>query len=766
MDAFSSLDPDVKMQLGESAPLLFGAGSGRPGLRPPGPGMSGVRSVPVMPVPLQTELTGGLGDTLSGSRSYTTISPKASSMAGATLAPQYPPSSPVYSPSAPVTYTGESSGAHLPMEPLAAFLASPNSSPKVMAPPLPATLPTLPPVSSRSRLIPARAVEVPEVPGSPVRTFRVVTTQSPGSPSRSLAAAPVLAASLPVRQDASPTKSLLHLHGVNGEEAFAGAGWEKCDEGGSHRAGVLRRLCSSSYDVVNQRENYRSTKAAKTTSCFSGLFKHQDPVKKVDVLLVGGGIMSATLALLLKQLEPTWKIVIVERLSEVAQESSNGWNNAGTGHSALCEPNYTPEAGKGVDIHKAVTVNENFQLSRQYWAYLAQKGLVNPDKFISTTPHMTFAHGEEQIAWLKKRFNALKDHPLFQGMEYTEDPETMKKWAPLMMEGRKDGERCAFTRVPYGTDVDFGELTKELTKAFVSLGGDVQLMTEVSDFAKDESGLYDETWIVKTRKTKGLSRKATQYRARFVFIGAGGYALPLLQKTRIPEIRGFMGFPISGEFLVCQNPDLVERHGSKVYGKAAIGAPPMSVPHLDARKIGGKPVLLFGPFAGFSPRFLKSGSLMDIFKSLRLHNILPAAVAGLRNLDLSWYLLGQLLSTKSQKLDELRNFVPEAEAEDWSLVTAGQRVQIMKRDPKKTGVLQFGTEVISSDGLAGLLGASPGASTAVQVTLDVLASCFRDDMERWSPQLLTMIPSFGCRLSETPGLAETLRRRTAQDLQL
>lgn len=419
-----------------------------------------------------------------------------------------------------------------------------------------------------------------------------------------------------------------------------------------------------------------------------------------------------------------------------------------------------------VYIHKAVTVNENFQLSRQYWAYLAQKGLVNPDKFISTTPHMTFAHGEEQIAWLKKRFKALQDHPLFQGMKYTEDPATMKQWAPLMMEGRNGEERCAFTRVPYGTDVDFGELTKELTKAFVSLGGDVQLMTEVFDFAKDESGLYDETWIVKTRKTKGLSRKPTQYRARFVFIGAGGYALPLLQKTRIPEIRGFMGFPISGEFLVCQNPDVVERHSSKVYGKAAIGAPPMSVPHLDARKIGGKPVLLFGPFAGFSPRFLKSGSLMDIFKSLRLHNIVPAAVAGLRNLDLSWYLVGQLLSTKSQKLDELRNFAPEAEAEDWSLVTAGQRVQIMKKDPKKTGVLQFGTEVISSDGLAGLLGASPGASTAVQVSLDVLASCFRDDMERWSPQLLTMIPSFGCRLSETPGLAETLRRRTAQDLQL
>ncbi|CAK9011638.1 Probable malate:quinone oxidoreductase (MQO) (Malate dehydrogenase [quinone]) [Durusdinium trenchii] len=461
--------------------------------------------------------------------------------------------------------------------------------------------------------------------------------------------------------------------------------WERCDEGGSHRKGLSRRLSSSMQDVVNQRESYRATKASRPASCFEGLFKHQDPVKKVDVLLVGGGIMSATLALLLKQLEPDWKIVMIERLAEVAQESSNGWNNAGTGHSALCEPNYTPEAGKTVDIHKAVTVNENFQLSRQYWAHLAEKGLVSPSKFISQTPHMTFAHGEEQIAWLKKRFEALKGHPLFQGMEYTEDPEKMKSWAPLMMEGRDDKERCAFTRVPDGTDVDFGELTKELTKAFISLGGDVQLMTTVCDFAKDQSGLYDETWIVTTRKSQGLSRKPTQYRARFVFIGAGGYALPLLQKTKIPDVRGFMGFPISGEFLVCQNPEVVAKHGSKVYGKAAIGAPPMSVPHLDARVIGGKPMLLFGPFAGFSPRFLKTGSLMDLFRALKLHNVVPAAAAGLRNLDLTRYLLGQLLSTKSQKLQELRSFLPEAEAEDWSLVTAGQRVQIMKRDPKKIG---------------------------------------------------------------------------------
>ncbi|CAJ1336587.1 unnamed protein product [Effrenium voratum] len=484
----------------------------------------------------------------------------------------------------------------------------------------------------------------------------------------------------------------------------------RCNEGGSHPAGLQSRLSCSAKDVVNTRSRFGlgNGKKAPKVSCFEAMFQQRDPVQTVDVLLVGGGIMSATLALLLKQLQPAWKIVIVERLPEVAQESSNAWNNAGTGHAALCEPNYTPEVGNRVDIHKAVTVNENFQLSRQYWAYLAERGLVpEPRKFITHTPHMTFARGEEQISWLRKRFDVLKEHPLFEGMEYSEDHETMHEWAPLMMEGRDPLDRCAFTRVPYGTDVDFGELTKELTKAFISLGGDVQLLTEVCDFKRDESGLYDETWVVTTRKAKALGRPV-KYRANFVFIGAGGYALPLLQKAGIPQIKGFMGFPISGEFLVCQNPEVVAKHQSKVYGKAAIGAPPMSVPHLDARVIGGKPLLLFGPFAGFSPR----------------------REPALRRLP-------RLLTTKSQKLAELREFMPEAEEGDWSLVTAGQRVQIMKADPEKTGVLQFGTEVVAAEdgSMAGLLGASPGASTAVQVALDVLACCFPKHIERWSAPL-------------------------------
>ncbi|CAE7763072.1 mqo [Symbiodinium pilosum] len=532
---------------------------------------------------------------------------------------------------------------------------------------------------------------------------------------------------LPQAAHSPDTKSLSGYAPSNGGSSTArsrgsprkGHQLPRADEGGSHSTGLSKRLSTGANDVVNARERYRdSLKAGGFFSCFSGLFQRKpEKIEPVDVILVGGGIMSATTGLLLKQLEPSWRIVMIERLDAVAQESSNAWNNAGTGHSALCEPNYTPQVGKSVDIHKAVTVNENFQLSRQYWAYLAKAGLLpQPERFIHSTPHMTFARGQDQIAWLKKRFDALKNHPLFEGMEYSEDKQKMDEWAPLMMAGRSAKDRCAFSRVPHGTDVDFGELTKELTQAFLALGGEVQLRTTVSDLHKDETALYDESWIVSTRKTNSLHNGSKRYRARFVFVGAGGYSLPLLQRSGIPEIRGFMGFPISGEFLVCENPEVARKHVSKVYGKAAIGAPPMSVPHLDARRIAGQQVLLFGPFAGFSPRFLKSGSLTDLFRSIRFSNIVPAAAAGLRNMDLSLYLIRQLLTTKSQKLAELREFIPDAKAEDWALVTAGQRVQIIKGDPEKTGILQFGTEVVAAaDGtLAGLLGASPGASTAVQ----------------------------------------------------
>merc|ERR1719414_1187712 len=380
---------------------------------------------------------------------------------------------------------------------------------------------------------------------------------------------------------------------------------------------------------------------------------------------------------------------------------------------------------------------------------------MNPSQFIDTTPHLTFAYGEDQIGWLKARYEALKDHPLFKGMEYSDEPAQIKEWCPLMMEGRGPSDKIALSRCAWGTDVDFGALTKELATGFMQSGGNLLLFHTVTAIKKQKDG----KWLL-TVKKNDLGAKTCQVRSKFVFVGAGGWALLMLQKSGIPEIRGFMGFPISGEFLVCQNPTVVDKHPAKVYGKAAIGAPPMSVPHLDKRVISGKHMLLFGPFAGFSPRFLKTGSLLDLIKAIRPHNLIPAAAAGLQNLDLTVYLAKQLLATDNQKFRELKNFIPNAKPEDWLLVTTGQRVQIMKKDPKKIGILQFGTEVVSAaDGsICGLLGASPGASTAVQVALDVIAKCFSKDgtFDKWRPTLVSMIPSYGQKLSETPALlAET-----------
>merc|ERR1719414_2086479 len=390
---------------------------------------------------------------------------------------------------------------------------------------------------------------------------------------------------------------------------------------------------------------------------------------------------------------------------------------------------------------------------------------MNPSQFIDTTPHLTFAYGEDQIGWLKARYEALKDHPLFKGMEYSDDHEKIKEWCPLMMEGRSPSDKIALSRCAWGTDVDFGALTKELATGFMQSGGNLLLFHTVTGLKKETDG----TWLL-TIKKNDLGAKTCQVRSRFVFVGAGGWALLLLQKSNIPEIKGFMGFPISGEFLVCQNPEVVDKHPNKVYGKAAIGAPPMSVPHLDRRNIGGKQMILFGPFAGFSPRYLKTGSLLDLFKSIRPHNLIPAAAAGLQNLDLTVYLVKQLLATDNQKFGELKQFVPNAKPEDWLLVTAGQRVQIMKKDPKKIGILQFGTEVVASaDGtICGLLGASPGASTAVQVALDVLGKCFEKSgkMDEWTSRITKMIPSYGTKLTNNPALFDSIHRATAKELNI
>ncbi|WP_374101098.1 malate dehydrogenase (quinone) [Antrihabitans sp. YC2-6] len=486
-------------------------------------------------------------------------------------------------------------------------------------------------------------------------------------------------------------------------------------------------------------------------------------IEKTDVVLVGAGIMSATLGALLRQLQPDWSISLFERLDAAAAESTDPWNNAGTGHSALCELNYTPENADGsVEIAKAVTVNEQFQVSRQFWAHAVENGvLTDPKDFINPIPHVSFVHGRDNVNYLRKRYEALVDHPLFAGMEFIDSPDEFTKRLPLMAQGRDFSDPVALNWSAGGTDVDFGALTKQFLNYIGSSGGNVYFGHDVRDISKQSDG----TWNVKVRNRRTLRKRVIN--ARFVFVGAGGGALPLLQKSGIKEAKGFGGFPVSGQFFRCTNPALIEEHRAKVYGKAAVGAPPMSVPHLDTRVIGNKPGLLFGPYAGWSPKFLKEGKYTDLPKSVRPNNLTSLVGVGLTELGLTKYLISELLQSRAGRVDTLSEFVPEAISEDWELITAGQRVQVIRKKGMG-GVLEFGTAVITSgDGsIAGLLGASPGASTAVTAMLDVLKNCFPQDYKGWEPRLKEMVPSLGIKLSSDTALFDEVWQWTSKVLQL
>ncbi|MGF2950287.1 malate:quinone oxidoreductase [Microbacterium alcoholitolerans] len=484
----------------------------------------------------------------------------------------------------------------------------------------------------------------------------------------------------------------------------------------------------------------------------------------VDVVLIGGGIMSATLGTLLHELQPDWKIVAYERLSDVGQESSNPWNNAGTGHAALCELNYMPQGKDGsLDPAKAISINEQFQQSRQFWSTLVDRGVLDgPSTFINSTPHMTFVRGEKDVNFLKARYEVLKQQPLFEGIEYSEDSRVINKWAPLLMQKRRKGEPFAATRVPSGTDVDFGALTHQLFDHLADSGVQVYTDHEVRGLKRQSDG----TWLVKHRRTIG--RTPGQVKARFVFVGAGGWALKLLQRSGIPEIKGYGVFPIGGQFLKTSDPAIVSQHKAKVYSQASVGAPPMSVPHLDTRVVDGEASLMFGPFATFSPKFLKNGSWFDIVGQVRAHNLWPMLRVAFANPDLITYLVSELVKNHGKKVDSLRTFMPTAKDGDWKLIQAGQRAQVMKKDPEKGGVLQFGTEVVAAEdgSIAGLLGASPGASTAVPIMLGLLKRCFPEQYAGWEPALRDLIPTMGEKLNDDADAAEQSMSTTASTLSL
>lgn len=485
-----------------------------------------------------------------------------------------------------------------------------------------------------------------------------------------------------------------------------------------------------------------------------------DQTPRYDYVLIGAGIMSATYGVYLKLLNPELNIAVVERLEGPALESSDVWNNAGTGHAALCELNYMPDSSDGSipSAAKAVDINEQFVMSRQLWAYFVEQGILgDPKSFINSVPHMTFVRGVKDVDYLRRRHRALKDQPLFEGMEYSEDFSKIKQWTPLLIEGRED-EVIAATKIDSGTDVDYGEMTRQMISWLQEHGVELITNTDVIRLRK----LLDGGWELKTMNSEHRYLAANK-----LFVGAGGYALKLLQSSGIKEAKGYGTFPVSGHFLRTDNPELVSKHWAKVYSQAAVGAPPMSVPHLDTRIVDGKPSLLFGPFAGFNPKFLKKGSLLDLPFSVRLGNLLPYLSVAVTNLGLVKYLISEILKSKKKKLEGLKVFVPEAKDEDWTLYEAGQRAQVIA--PKgKLGTLQFGTQVISSADrtISGLLGASPGASVSAKVMLDVLTQLEPELAKKQQSQIEKMIPSYGRPINSDSALAKKTLSSTAKALKL
>jgi malate dehydrogenase (quinone) len=487
--------------------------------------------------------------------------------------------------------------------------------------------------------------------------------------------------------------------------------------------------------------------------------------KKVDVCLIGAGIMSATLGMLLKELEPGISIEVVERLGTAAAESSDAWNNAGTGHSAFCELNYTPQRKDGsIDTTKAVRIAESFEVSKQFWSYIvSNKVIALPGSFIHSIPHMSFVWGRENVDFLHKRYEAMQECHLFRQMQYADDVQTLDHWMPLVMEGRDDALPVAATRMNLGTDVNFGSLTRCMFESLEKRGVSISFGKEVFDITRDA-----DHWSINTRDEEtGEKRNIT---ARFVFIGAGGGSLPLLLKSGIPEAKGYGGFPVSGQWLRCTNDSIIERHDAKVYGLASVGSPPMSVPHLDTRWIKGKRELLFGPFAGFTTKFLRHGSVFDLLRSIKWSNLKPMMSAGIHNLPLTKYLVEQVRLTPEARLEALKEYYPNAVMPDWELAIAGYRVQVIKKDEEEGGILEFGTEVVrSADGsIAALLGASPGASTAVSIMLGLLQQCFPKEMDtsQWKSKLVEMIPSYGKPLGQDAQLCQDVRNYTSRVLDL
>jgi len=474
-----------------------------------------------------------------------------------------------------------------------------------------------------------------------------------------------------------------------------------------------------------------------------------------DVVLVGSGIMSATLAVMLKRLDPGLRIQLFEVTPALAQEASDGWNNAGTGHAGICEISYTPSRDKEgrVPIGKALHIFEQFEHSKQFWGSLAAAGMVGaPADFIHAVPHLCFVQGAAKVDFLRTRHAAMKEHHFFRKMTLTMDPSVIESWAPLVMEGRAPGEMAATAGA--GTEVDYGLLARRLCAWIAQQEGcGIAAGWRVTRLQRGGG-----EWRVGARNV--ASGEEREERTKFVFVGAGGGCLPLLQSTGLPEAAGLAGFPIGGEWLVCDDPTVCARHEAKVYGTTPPSSPSLGAGHLDLRRLNGRRQLLFGPFASWTTRFLKhTGRLTDLPFSIRAGNLVTLLRTAVRNRSLVRYLVKQGLQTKEDRMMAVREFYPAARTEDWRLVEAGIRVQAIKKADR--GAVHFGTELFASRdrSLAALLGASPGASVSVNIALNVVKTCLPHLLASGGgrKRMEQMVPTFDHDLKQ-PGNAELFAR--------
>jgi malate dehydrogenase (quinone) len=432
----------------------------------------------------------------------------------------------------------------------------------------------------------------------------------------------------------------------------------------------------------------------------------------MNVVIVGAGIMGTTFAVLAKEMAPDLDITILERLDSAGAGNSSAFWNAGTGHEANCELNYTPVDEEVISVEKALKIHAQFNVAKQFWAYLVEKGVMkDPKTFINQTRHCTIV-SESAIEELRLRFSEMSAHHFFEHMRYSEDFDEIKSWIPYTMDERPRDEKMAATVVETGTDVNFGALTEQMAAHAVNdLGVRIEYGTHVKRVHKSPTG----RWIIEA-VTRG---EPVQHRADVLFVGAGGGAFPLLKKSHLPFVHRFAGFPVGGRFLQAPiREDQADYYRAKTYGKAKVGAPPMSVPHLDLRVVDGKHYLLFGPFASFNLVLERGRGFLDYLRSIRLHDIPNLLNVTLEHFALVKYLVSETFKGEKSMLAELDEFAPGLSRKfDWKPINAGQRVQIIR-----DGDLQMGTEIlVSRDKTYGtLLGASPGASVSPEVMLRCL----------------------------------------------